>query len=62
MKLKMLRPNLAYVAARQDKNVDGKKVIALIENLVRDVQTPEQLENFKTFMEALVAYHKYYGK
>lgn len=59
--LKMLRPHLAYMAARQDKE-DAKKVMALLDDLIKQVQSEDQLNSMKQFAEALVAYHKFYGK
>ncbi|WP_315815070.1 type III-A CRISPR-associated protein Csm2 [Paraflavitalea speifideaquila] len=61
-KLICKRPNLAYVAARLDKNTDGKKVMALIDDLIQNVTTDSRHKNFKKTMEAMVAYHKFYGK
>jgi CRISPR-associated protein Csm2 len=60
--LKLIRPNLAYVAARQDKNENGKKVMAFIDDLIRNVSNDEEHKSFNKAMEALVAYHKFYGK
>jgi CRISPR-associated protein Csm2 len=58
--LKLLRPNLAYIAGRLD-NDWGKKFVAFVDALIREVDSKEKLENFKDFMEAVVAYHKFYG-
>lgn len=57
--LKLLRPKLAYVAARVEKK-EAKKIVALLEGLIREVNSDTQLDNFKLFFEALVAYHKFY--
>lgn len=57
-----LRPNLAYVAGRSEK--DGtKELVWLLDELINDIKSDEKqkLENFKNFFEAIIAYHKYYG-
>jgi len=59
--LKLIRPHLAYVAARQDKN-NAREFIAFIDLLIQQVNTKNELESFKKTMEAIVAYHKYYAK
>lgn len=59
MDLKLLRPNLAYIAGRLEKNEKGKAFVAFIDNLIREVKE-KQVENFKSFMESVVAYHKFY--
>lgn len=59
--LKLLRPNLAYIAGR-DKKVGTKKFVAFLDLLIKNVNTEEQVKEFKTFFEAVVAYHKFYGK
>ncbi|PKQ67673.1 type III-A CRISPR-associated protein Csm2 [Raineya orbicola] len=58
--LKLLRPNLAYIAGRLDKG-EGKEFVAFVDALIREVDSKEKLENFKDFMEAVVAYHKFYS-
>ena len=63
--LKMLRPNLAYIAAKQ-KN--AKDVVMFLDQLIQDVKDdPKQdvednkhLISFKKVMEAIVAYHKFH--
>lgn len=59
--LKLLRPKLAYIAARQT-NTKAKALVLFCEQLIADVEkdNTEQLESFKMFFESLVAYHKYY--
>ncbi|MCS6795328.1 MAG: type III-A CRISPR-associated protein Csm2 [Cytophagales bacterium] len=62
MQLKLLRPNLAYIAGRLDeKNKEGRIFVALIDSLIKEAKS-EDIDNFKDFMEAIVAYHKFYGK
>ncbi|MCS7028111.1 MAG: type III-A CRISPR-associated protein Csm2 [Bacteroidia bacterium] len=63
MQLKLLRPNLAYIAGRLDeKNKKGRIFVALIDSLIREVKSKDDIDNFKEFMEAIIAYHKFYGK
>lgn len=59
--LKLIRPHLAYIAARQD-NDNAKSFIAFIDHLIQQVNTNEKLQSLKATMEAIVAYHKYYAK
>jgi len=56
----LLRPVLAYTSARQ-KGDGGKVIIALLDALIQDIEADnkEQIASFKTFAEAIVAYHKY---
>lgn len=61
--LKLIRPHLAYVAARQDKDKEkAKEFMAFIDLLIQQVNTEKELQSFKKTMEAIVAYHKYYAK
>ena len=59
--LKLIRPNLAYIAGRSTNDKE-KSLLAFIDLLIKSVQTDEQVKEFKTFFEAIVAYHKFYGK
>ena len=59
--LKLIRPNLAYIAGRST-NEKEKSLLAFIDLLIKSVQSDEQVKGFKTFFEAVVAYHKFYGK
>ena len=57
--IQLIRPKLMYVAARQTSN-DAKKVIEFLEKVASKVENDTQVKNFQIFMEAFVAYHKYY--
>lgn len=59
--LKILRPNLAYIAGRSNNDRE-KSLLAFIDILIKDVKSEEQVREFKIFFEAVVAYHKFYGK
>jgi CRISPR-associated protein Csm2 len=59
--LKLIRPNLAYIAGR-DKGIEVQKFLAFLDLLIQEVKNHDQLKEFKTFFEAVVAYHKFYGK
>ena len=59
--LKMIRPQLAYIAGR-DKSDNQKKFLAFIDGIIKTVREEEQRKSFKVFFEAIVAYHKFYGK
>lgn len=56
--VKMLRPNLVYIAARQGKGVEP--IISFFNQLIKEINDEEQLKSFKKVMEAVVAYHKFY--
>lgn len=56
--LQLLRPNLAYVAARNDKP-EAKKVMAFVDYLIQQVDSAEKQKSFNKVLEAIVAYHKY---
>lgn len=59
--LKLMRPNLAYLAGRTT-NDSEKSLLAFIDLLIKEVSNKEQVKEFKTFFEAVVAYHKFYGR
>ena len=58
LSLKLLRPKIIYVAARQQNN-DAKRVVEFFEGMIQSVDTNEKVKNYQSFMEAFVAYHKY---
>lgn len=58
VELQLLRPNLAYVAARNDK-MEAKKVMAFVDYLIQQVDSTEKQKSFNKVLEAIVAYHKY---
>ncbi len=58
VELQLLRPNLAYVAARNDKQ-EAKKVMAFVDYLIQQVDSTEKQKAFNKVLEAMVAYHKY---
>jgi CRISPR-associated protein Csm2 len=62
--LKLIRPQLAYIAGRatNDKEDNIKKFLAFIDSLIKNVDSDDKRKEFKTFFEAVVAYHKFYGK
>lgn len=55
--LKMIRPNLAYIAAREKK---AKNIVMFFEELIKGVDSEIKLKSFKKTMEAVVAYHKFH--
>jgi len=59
--LQLLRPVLAYTAARQGTQ-QAKIIIALLDSLVREVNDDEKLKSFKHVMESIVGYHKFHHK
>jgi CRISPR-associated protein Csm2 len=59
--LKLIRPNLAYIAGRSGNDKE-KKLLAFIDILIKEVKSEEQVKEFKTFFESVVAYHKFHEK
>lgn len=59
--LKLERPKIAYIIARQDKE-EAVAMMLVIDDLMKSVKTKSQLDNFQYFMESVVAYHKFYDK
>jgi len=59
----LLRPKLAYVAGRHRRRT---KVITdlqeVMDECIRNVKDEESFKNFQDFFEAILAYHKYYGR
>lgn len=58
LSLKLLRPKIIYVAARQQNN-DAKRVVEFFESIITKVDDATKVKNYQSFMEAFVAYHKY---
>jgi len=58
-KLQLLRPKLAYLAGRHGGRV--KEFQTLIEECLPLVTDDTTFTNFKNFIEAIVAYHKFHG-
>ncbi|TAK40804.1 MAG: type III-A CRISPR-associated protein Csm2 [Saprospiraceae bacterium] len=59
-KLKMQRPKLAYVIARQNKKQGALALMYWFDDLIGRVKGEKDVEGFKTLLEAVVAYHKYF--
>ena len=59
--LKLVRPNLAYIAGRSSNDKE-KSLLAFIDLLIKSVSSETQIQEFKIFFEAVVSYHKFYGK
>lgn len=56
-KLQLIRPKLAYVAARQ-KSGAAEQVVNFLEGIIKKVEKDTQVKDFVAFFEAFVAYHK----
>lgn len=56
-----LRPKLAYVYGRPNTKDEMKKLIVLLDDQIKKVKDKKHLEKFKSFFEAIIAYHKFYG-
>ncbi len=59
--LHMKRPRIAYIQARQESEA-SKIFVKFIVDLIRITESEEQLHEFKSIMETIVAYHKLFGK
>ncbi|HBW57498.1 MAG TPA: type III-A CRISPR-associated protein Csm2 [Oscillatoriales bacterium UBA8482] len=59
--LQLLRPQLAYAAAKQP-NVEGIKDLRLVmEAAIKKVNHPEDFTRFVQLIESIIAYHKVEG-
>jgi len=56
--LNLLRPKLAYQTGRFSQL---QPLAAVIDSLIKKVESDETLKGFKQFFEAIIAYHKAYG-
>jgi CRISPR type III-A-associated protein Csm2 len=59
VELKLLRPMLAYIAARQ---TTMRTMAALFDDLIKSASKPIDVKGMKNFMQAVVAYQKYFEK
>lgn len=57
-RLNMLRPTLAYTAARFGSEMRDFQQI--LDNIIKKVNSQTHLDNLRDFMEALIAYQRYY--
>lgn len=57
-KLQLLRPKLAY---QQGRHSELSELQEVLDEMIQRVGTDRQLENFKQFFEAVLAYHKAHG-
>lgn len=57
-----LRPKLAYVAGRSDKE-EMRELVVLLDDLIQEVSQERagSVPAFRSFFEAIIAYHKYYN-
>lgn len=62
LQLSLQRVKLAYISGRTDKGKKGLiNVLSILDSLFESVENDtEKFMGVKTFLEALVAYHKYY--
>ncbi|MCS7250203.1 MAG: type III-A CRISPR-associated protein Csm2 [candidate division WOR-3 bacterium] len=58
-KLHLLRPKLAYSAGRHRGRV--KEFREVVEEAIKYIENQNHFKNFRNFIEAIVAYHRYYG-
>lgn len=59
--LKRIRPKLAYIYGRAEKNNDLKELIFLMDSQIKGLESPSDVPKLKDFFEAIISYHKYYG-
>ena len=55
-----LRPKLAYVSGRAEKD-EMRTLLFLLDALITKVTDKKKLDQFKAFFESVIAYHKYFG-
>lgn len=58
-RLQYTRPKFAYAQARLSSK-NGKDFIATLDYFMALIKDDQQLKNFKLFLEAIVAYHRFY--
>lgn len=65
----LLQPMFAYGIGRIKASADPPRVkeaasefLESLSDIVGKISTTQHMQNFKKFMEAIVAYHKYYSK
>jgi len=65
MELKKLRPKLAYIVGKNEKNGALRNFIDVLDTGINKLNNNEpenkELNNFKEFLETIVAYRKYVG-
>jgi CRISPR-associated protein Csm2 len=58
--VQLLRPKLAYVAARQNK-AEAKEIVNFFNEIISKISSEDELRSFKIFFESVVAYHKFHS-
>ncbi|HOK79944.1 MAG TPA: type III-A CRISPR-associated protein Csm2 [bacterium] len=63
-KHELLRPKLAYIAGRSDKNNYAiRELKEILDIAIRSIGDDyKKFENFRNFLEAIVGYHKFYSQ
>ena len=60
--IKRLRYLVAYIAGKEGKkNKYFENFVGKVDNVIKAINTKEDFELFQQFMEALIAYHRFYG-
>lgn len=57
----LLKPKVAYALGRDDKNEGLKLFKKIFDKASADVSDQKSYQNFCGFIEAILAYHKFYG-
>lgn len=58
----LIKPKLAYASGRQDPKSDAvKPLMEVMNSCIDKINGKEDFDKFYKFVEAIVAYHKYYG-
>jgi len=61
-KLKLLKPQLAYIAYRKKDVPEMDRLQYRLAELINDIQNDtEKFKRFYYFLQSILAYHKYYG-
>jgi len=61
--LLLLRPKMAYVAGRHGKRTRViKDLQEVMDKCIQEVRDEVSFKNFQDFFEAILAYHRYYGR
>lgn len=58
--LHLLRPKIVYTIARGKDKDKEERFLSFLEKVLKEVKTDAQVEDYVTFMESVVAYHKFH--
>jgi CRISPR-associated protein Csm2 len=60
VELRLQRPKLAYIAGKEESKAIGE-LVSLLDDVIQKVDEDRQLPAFRSFVESIVAYHRYFN-